>query len=89
MPIAQNNNCPFFGLYKSFIMLTFSRIQYRFIRAMNAAPLTLQYLDDAFEGGDAWKLQIVHTTVREYEQKLRQNSDNIIRAETKKAEEVR
>ena len=64
-------------------------MKYRFIRAMNAAPLTLQYLDDAFEGGDARKLQIVRTTVIEYEQALRQKSDSIIRAERKKAEELR
>lgn len=64
-------------------------MKYRFIRAMNAAPLTLQYLDDAFEGGDARKLKIVHTTVKEYEQALRQKSDSIIRAERKKAEELR
>ncbi len=64
-------------------------LKYRFIRAMNAAPLTLQYLDDAFEGGDARKLQIVHTTVIEYEQAVRQKSDSIIRAERKKAEELR
>lgn len=55
--------------HKLLILLTFSRIQYRFIR-LNVAPLTLQYLDDAFEGGDAWKLQIVQTTVREHEQKV-------------------
>lgn len=66
-----------------------TEMKYRFIRAMNAAPLILQYLDDAFEGGDARKLQIVHTTVIAYEQALRQKSDSIIRAERKKAEELR
>lgn len=64
-------------------------MKYRFIRAMNAAPVTLQYLDDAFEGGEAGKLQIILTTVKEYEQALRQKSDSIIRAERKKAEELR
>ena len=57
--------------------------------AMNAAPFTLQYLDDAFEGGDAKKLQIVRTTVKEYEQALIQKSDSIIRAERRKAEELK
>ena len=66
-----------------------TEMKYRFIRALNVVPLTLQYLDDAFEGGDARKLQIVHTTVKEYEQALRQKSDSIIRAERKKAEELR
>ena len=64
-------------------------MKYRFIRAMNVAPLTLQYLDDAFEGGDARKLQIVRTTVKEYEQALIQKSDSIIRAERRKAEELK
>ena len=64
-------------------------MKYRFIRAMNAAPVTLQYLDDAFEGGDAKKFQIVCTTVEEYEKALIQKSDSIIRAERKKAEELR
>ncbi len=45
--------------------------------------------DDAFEGGDARKLQIVRTTDIEYEQAVRQKSDSIIRAERKKAEELR
>ena len=45
--------------------------------------------DDAFEGGDIRKLQIVHTTVIDYEQALRQKSDSIIRAERKKAVEQR
>ena len=66
-----------------------TEMKYRFIRAMNTAPLTLQYLDDAFEGGDARKLKIVYTTVIEYEQALRQKSDSIIRAERKKTEELR
>lgn len=64
-------------------------MKYRFIRAMNTAPLTLQYLDDAFEGGDVRKLQIVCTTVEEYEKALIQKTDSIIRAERKKAEELR
>ena len=67
----------------------FPEMKYRFIRTLNVVPLTLQYLDDAFEGGNARKLQIVHTTVKEYEQALRQKSDSIIRAERKKAEELR
>ena len=66
-----------------------TEMKYRFIRAMNAAPFTLQYLDDAFEGGDAKKLQIVRTTVKEYEQALIQKSDSIIRAERRKAEELK
>lgn len=66
-----------------------TEMKYRFIRALNVVPLTLQYLDDAFEGGDARKLQKVNTTVIEYEQALRQKSDSIIRAERKKAEELR
>ena len=66
-----------------------TEMKYRFIRAMNTAPLTLQYLDEAIEGGDVRKLQFVHTTVKEYEQKLRQKSDSIIRAERKKAKELR
>ena len=45
--------------------------------------------DDAFEGGDARKLQIVHPTVTDYEQALRQKPDSIIRAERKKTEELR
>lgn len=64
-------------------------MKYRFIRAMNAAPTTLEYLDDAFEGGDTRKLQIVCTTVEEYEKALIQKTDSIIRAERKKAEELR
>ena len=64
-------------------------MKYRFIRATNAAPTTLQYLDDAFEGGDAKKFQIVCTTVKEYEKALIQKSDSIIRAERRKAEELR
>ena len=64
-------------------------MKYRFIRAMNAAPITLQYLDDAFEGGDARKLQIVHTTVNEYEQALKQKSDSIIKAEREKQEQLK
>ena len=66
-----------------------TEMKYRFIRAMNAAPFTLQYLDDAYEGGDAKKLQIVRTTVKEYEQALIQKSDSIIRAERRKAEELK
>ncbi len=66
-----------------------TEMKYRFIRALNVVPLTLQYLDDAFEGGDARKLQIVHTTVIDYEQALRQKSDSIIRAERRKTEELR
>ncbi len=66
-----------------------TEMKYRFIRALNVVPLTLQYLDDAFEGGDAKKLQIVRTTVIDYEQALRQKSDSIIKAERKKAEELR
>ena len=66
-----------------------TEMKYRFIRALNVIPLTLQYLDDAFERGDARKLEIVHTTVIEYEQSLRQKTDSIIRAERKKAEELR
>ena len=45
--------------------------------------------DDAFEGGDARKLQIVHTTVIEYEQALRQKSDSIIRSERKIQEQLK
>lgn len=66
-----------------------SEMKYRFIRAMNAAPLTLQYLDDAFEGGDARKLQKVNTTVIEYEQALKQKSDSIIRAEREKQKQLK
>ena len=64
-------------------------MKYRYLRAMNAAPTTLQYLDDAFEGGDAGKIQKIHTTVKEYEQALLQKSDSIIRAERRKAEGLR
>lgn len=66
-----------------------TEMKYRFIRALNVAPLTLQYLDDAFEGGDDRKLQIVHSTVKDYEQALIQKSDSIIRAERKKKEDLR
>lgn len=66
-----------------------TEMKYRFIRALNVVPLTLQYLDDAFEGGDARKLQIVHTTVNEYEQALKQKSDSIIKAEREKQEQLK
>ena len=66
-----------------------TEMKYRFIRAMNAAPFTLQYLDDAFEGGDARKLQKVNTTVIEYEQALKQKSDSIIRAEREKQKQLK
>lgn len=66
-----------------------TEMKYRFIRAMNTAPLTLQYLDDAFEGGDAEKLQIVQTTVRNYEQALIQKSDSIVRAEREKQKQLK
>lgn len=66
-----------------------TEMKYRFIRAMNVAPLTLQYLDDAFEGGDARKLQKVNTTVLEYEQALRQKSDSIIRAEHERQKQLK
>jgi hypothetical protein len=77
------------ALWKDNQKLLSTEMKYRFIRALNVVPLTLQYLDDAFEGGDARKLQIVHTTVKEYEQALRQKSDSIIRTERKKAKELR
>ena len=66
-----------------------TEMKYRFIRAMNTAPLTLQYLDNAFEGGDAEKLQIVQTTVRNYEQALIQKSDSIVRAEREKQKQLK
>ena len=66
-----------------------TEMKYRFIRALNVVPLTLQYLDDAFEGGDTRKLQIVHTTVNAYEQTLKQKSDSIIRAEREKQEQLK
>ena len=34
--------------------------------------------DDAFEGGDVRKLQIVHTTVKDYEQTLKQNCTSLM-----------
>ena len=34
--------------------------------------------DDAFEGGDVRKLQIVHTTVIDYEQTLKQNCTSLM-----------
>ena len=66
-----------------------TEMKYRFIRALNVVPLTLQYLDDAFEGGDARKLQKVNTTVLEYEQALRQKSDSIIRAEHERQKQLK
>ena len=77
------------ALWKDNQRLQIADMKYRFIRALNTAPLTLQYLDDAFEGGDVRKLKKVHTTVIEYEQALRQKSDSIIRAERRKTEDLR
>ncbi len=63
------------------------------IQTLSEALLVLMehlcLFDDAFEGGDVRKLQIVHPTVTDYEHALRQKSDSIIRAERRKAEELR
>ena len=64
-------------------------MKYRYLRAIGTAPKTMQFLDDAFEGGDARKFQKVHVIVKEYEKALLQKSDCIIRAERKKADGLR
>lgn len=64
-------------------------IKYRYLRATRVAPDVLSYLDNAFDEGDARRIQKIQAIVKEYEKALLQKSDSIIRAERRKAEGLR
>ena len=62
-------------------------MKYRFLHAVGVDPDVLMFLDDAFEEGDERKLQFIHAKVKDYERSVKQKSDSIVRAETKRMRE--
>lgn len=64
-------------------------MKYRYLKAVGAAPKATQSLDDTFANGDSRAIQIVYSTVDDYEKALKHKSDSIVRAEQEKTEKLR
>ena len=62
-------------------------MKYRYLHATGTASDVLFYLDDAYDNGDKERLLQIHSTVKDYEQAIKQKSDSIVRAEKKKMRE--
>ena len=62
-------------------------MKYRYLHATGTASDVLFYLDDAYDNGDKERLLQIHSTVKDYEQAIKQKSDSIVRAEKKKMKE--
>lgn len=62
-------------------------MKYRYLHATGTASDVLFYLDDAYGNGDKERLLQIHSTVKDYEQAIKQKSDSIVRAEKKKMKE--
>lgn len=92
-----------YGLYSAFFILTLyaysqqrveienykeTEIKYRYLKAVGVAHNTIQSLDDIFDYGNSRKIQVVYSTVYDYDKALKHKSDSIVKAESKKMEKI-
>lgn len=59
-------------------------LKYRYIRAANVAPLTMNWVDSLFETKVPSDMEYIHTTINEYESVIKHKCDSVVKAENQK-----
>ena len=61
-----------------------ANLKYRYIRAANVAPLTMNWVDSLFETKVPSDMEYIHTTINEYESVIKHKCDSVVKAENQK-----
>lgn len=66
-----------------------SDIKYRYITAIGVAPKMIRHLDNVFADRDEEKIKEINSTVENFEDKIKQEADSIVRAEKRIMERLK
>lgn len=76
--------CQYEQKYNENIRLQEADLKYRYIRAANVAPLTMNWVDSLFETKVPSDMEYIHTTINEYESVIKHKCDSVVKAENQK-----